>query len=44
MIRKPAFAPAAANIDLAVAAVMAHDRAIRAVEPADLELTWVRSA
>lgn len=41
MIRKPAFAPAAANIDLAVAAVMAHDRASRATEPVDLELSWI---
>lgn len=41
MIRKPAFAPAAANIDLAVCALMAHSRAALAREYADLELEWV---
>lgn len=40
MLRKPAFAPAASHIDLAVCAVMAHDRIVRLVEPADLDVEW----
>lgn len=41
VIRKPAFAPAASNIDLAVCSIMANDRATRFVEPADLEVEWI---
>lgn len=42
MIRKPAFVEAFNNVDCAVAAIMAHDRAARALEPADLEVSWIR--
>jgi phage terminase large subunit-like protein len=40
MIKKPAFVEAAANIDCAVAAVMAHDRATRARELANTGIEW----
>ena len=41
MLRKPSFAPAASNIDCAVAALMAHDRATRAKEESDYSVEWV---
>lgn len=40
VIRKPAFAPAASNIDLAVCGIMAHDRAMRAKE-VEVEVHWI---
>ncbi len=39
-IRKPAFAPAAGNIDCAIAAVLAHDRASRS-RGVDLDVSWI---
>jgi phage terminase large subunit-like protein len=44
MIRKPAFVEAYQNVDCAVAAIMAHDRAARALEPTDLDVTWIRAS
>lgn len=41
MIRKPQFAEAKANIDLAVAAIMSHARAAMLPPPADYTLEWI---
>lgn len=41
MIRKPTFAEAKANIDLAVSAVMSHARATVMKEPQDYSLEWI---
>ncbi|MGI8425541.1 MAG: terminase large subunit domain-containing protein [Actinomycetota bacterium] len=41
MIKKPTFAPAAHNIDCAVAAVMAHFLATAGVDRADLDVEWI---
>lgn len=41
MIRKPTFAEAKANIDLAVSAVMSHARAVVMPEPTDYSMEWV---
>jgi len=40
VIRKPSFAPASSNTDLAVCAVMAHDRACRITDH-EIEVHWV---
>ena len=42
MIRKPTFAEAKANIDLAVSAVMSHARATVMPEPVDCSVSWIR--
>lgn len=41
MIRKPVFAEAKANIDLAVSAVMSHARATVMPEPVDWSMEWI---
>lgn len=41
MIRKPTFAEAKANIDLAVSAIMSHARAVVMPEPVDWSTEWV---
>lgn len=41
MIQKPTFAEARANIDCAVAAIMAHDRATKAPPEADWTVEWI---
>lgn len=41
MIRKPVFAEAKANIDLAVSAIMSHARATVMPEPVDWTMEWV---
>lgn len=41
MIRKPVFAEAKANIDLAVSAIMSHARATVMPEPVDWSMEWV---
>jgi len=41
MIKKPHFAEAKGNIDLAVSAVMSHARAVVMPEPIDYDMAWV---
>lgn len=41
MIRKPVFAEAKANIDLAVSAIMSHARATVMPEPVDWSMEWI---
>ncbi len=41
MIKKPHFAEAKANIDLAVSAVMSHARAVVMPDPIDYSVAWV---
>jgi len=41
MLKKAAFAPASSNIDCAVSALMAHDRATRAKDETDWSVEWV---